>query len=93
MKASGVHTGPLRADKYVELVHFLRAKGLLQKVMRRERSSKSPGVPDLFLWRRNAAGALYGAGFVEVKRRYRNGDGLGCRERVSRRRSDRSWPF
>jgi hypothetical protein len=66
------------------VVHFLRAKGLLKKVMRRERKPASPGVPDLFLWRRNEAGTVYGAGFVEVKRRYRNGDGHWCRERVSK---------
>lgn len=84
VRASGVRTGPLRADKYVMVIHVLRARRLLQKVMRRERDPASPGVPDLFLWRRNDAGAVYGAGFVEVKRQYRNGDGKRCREGVSK---------
>ena len=83
VRARGVHTGPVRADKYVTLVHFLRQKRVLLKVLHRARDVASPGVPDLFLWRHKADGVAYGAGFVEVKRHAKGNDGRWCRERVS----------
>ena len=83
VRARGVHTGPLRADKYVRLVHVLWQRGVLEQVMRRQRDPASPGVPDLFLWRQKGDGVPYGAGFVEVKRRARNKNGKWCPERVS----------
>jgi len=84
VKARGVHIGPVRADKYVTLVHFLRQKRVLPKVLHRARDAASPGVPDLFLWRHRADGVPYGAGFIEVKRHARDKDGKWCRERVLR---------
>ncbi len=88
VKARGVHTGPVRADKYVTLVHFLRQKRVLLEVLHRARDAASPGVPDLFLWRHKADGAPYGAGFVEVKRRAKGIDGRWRRERVSQTQRD-----
>lgn len=84
VRARGRCTGPMRADKYVALVRFLRRRGVLDDVMRRERDSASPGVPDLFLWRQKGDGVPYGAGFVEVKRRARDKSGVLCREPVSK---------
>jgi hypothetical protein len=84
VRARGRHTGPIRADKYVTLVRFLRQSSVLDDVMRRERDPASPGVPDLFLWRHKGDGLPYGAGFVEVKRHAKDKSGTSCKERVSR---------
>jgi hypothetical protein len=79
VKAGGLRTGPVRADKYVVLLNVLRARRLLRSVMSRERNPVSPGVPDLFLWRQQRDRPPVGV-FVEVKRRYRNPHGRWVRE-------------
>ena len=40
-------------------------------VLGRERSAKNPGLPDLFLWKRDREGKPFAGRFVEVKRRTR----------------------
>lgn len=79
VKAGGVRTGPVRADKYAVLLNVLRARRLLRSVTARERNPVSPGVPDLFLWRQQGDRLPVGT-FVEVKRRYRNPQGRWVRE-------------
>ncbi len=70
--------------RHSPLVHYLRQKGVLLEVMRRERDPASPGVPDLFLWRQKVDGPAYGAGFVEVKRQAKDQNGTLCKEKVSK---------
>jgi VRR-NUC domain-containing protein len=66
-------------DKFARVIEYLRRRGVLQKILARDRKTHSPGLPDLFLWRtRN--GAIEGGQFVEVKRRNST---TGYKERVS----------
>ena len=68
------------SSKFAHLLTFLREKDLLQCVVDRERPVASPGIPDLFLYRMDETGRVYGGRFVEVKRHNRR---TGYREPVS----------
>lgn len=56
-------------DKLYALLEWLREREVLGSVVRRERSAASPGIHDLFLFRRSRDGRVFGGRFVEVKRR------------------------
>jgi hypothetical protein len=43
----------------------------LNAVVNRERTATNPGIPDLFLWKRDKDGQPFGGQFIEVKRRSR----------------------
>lgn len=75
--------GTLRApvsSKFTHLLTFLAERKLLQCVVERERSASSPGLPDLFLYRMDIEGRVFGGRFVEVKRHNQR---TGDRERIS----------
>jgi VRR-NUC domain-containing protein len=57
-----------QVDKFLGLLDWLRGRGVLVDMVRRERSAESPGIPDLFLFRRDRTGRVHGGRFVEVKR-------------------------
>jgi VRR-NUC domain-containing protein len=44
----------------------------LAAIVDRERRAANPGLPDLFLWKRDRYGVPFGGTFIEVKRRQRN---------------------
>ena len=51
------------------IVACLATTNRLLKVLGRERAEANPGLPDLFLWKRDRTGVPFGGRFVEVKRR------------------------
>jgi hypothetical protein len=68
------------ATKLAALIEFMTARKVLERVLSAVREEKSPGIPDLFLYRRNPARGVHGGRFVEVKRRVPR---TGYTERVS----------
>ena len=58
-----------QVDKLLAMLDWLRARAVLRKLVQRERRNDSPGIPDLFLFRRTRDGRVLGGRFVEVKRR------------------------
>jgi hypothetical protein len=57
-----------QVDKLLAMLDWLRTRGVLRKLVQRQRSNDSPGIPDLFLFRRAQDGRVLGGRFVEVKR-------------------------
>jgi VRR-NUC domain len=55
-------------SKFAHLLGYLLSRGVLDDVIRRERSVEHPGLPDLFLYRLDSRGRVHGGMFVEVKR-------------------------
>ena len=43
----------------------------LTRIVNRERKAENPGLPDVFLWKRDKDGKPFGGQFIEVKRRAR----------------------
>lgn len=82
VRVRGVRAAPARAQKYIVLLEWLRRRRQLSVVLQRERDSGSPGVPDLFLYRRQGEHQPYGCCFVEVKRQYGDSAGHSVRERL-----------
>jgi hypothetical protein len=62
------------------MIACLGDRRVLDTILRQERSSTSPGVPDLFLYIVRVDGTPFGGRFVEVKRKNRR---TGYREAVS----------
>ena len=60
-----------QVDKFARVIEFLRQRKVLRQVLERTRDPDNPGLPDLFLWRRDRDGAINGGQFVEVKRHVR----------------------
>jgi hypothetical protein len=61
-----------QVDKLLSVVAHLQSRGVLEDVVRRERSEANPGLPDLFLWRSDGSRAVQGGQFIEVKRQTTN---------------------
>jgi hypothetical protein len=59
--------GPV-PEKFEQLIAYLAGRGLLDDVRSRVRDPKSPGLPDLFLYRLDRDGKVFGGIFAEVKR-------------------------
>jgi hypothetical protein len=60
-----------QVDKFVCVIEFLRQRKVLRPILNRPRNADSPGLPDLFLWRRDRDGCIVRGQFVEVKRHVR----------------------
>jgi hypothetical protein len=84
-RTAGLKLKAPHASKFAAMIGFLQKKGVLHKVLERERDPESPGLPDLFLYRIDRSGDVQGGRFVEVKRWNRND---GFRERLSPTQKD-----
>jgi hypothetical protein len=57
--------GAAHPSKLVHLLRFLQQRRVLRAVAERARNPEKPGLPDLFLYRLNAEGEVFGGRFVE----------------------------
>ena len=70
-----------QTTKLAALIQFLSGRRVLEKVLSATRDDRSPGIPDLFVYRVNAAKGVHDGRFIEVKRHVRS---TGDKERISR---------
>lgn len=67
-RAAGVKLRTPEAKKFAMMLSWLRERGVLSKLLNRQRRADAPGIPDLFLWRVDRTGRVHDGRFVEVKR-------------------------
>lgn len=65
--------------KLAAVITCLAKTKRLTRIVNRERKAENPGLPDVFLWKRDEDGKPFGGQFIEVKRRAR-----GFIERLSK---------
>jgi hypothetical protein len=59
------------AGKLANVLEFLMARGVLERVISITPDERSPGIPDLFLYRWSPSRRVHAGCFVEVKRTVR----------------------